>query len=59
MLAAIERAAASPTPGRPAGRGRADAAPRPPTTPPAKARQDERLRQTIARRLKDAQNTAC
>jgi 2-oxoglutarate dehydrogenase E2 component (dihydrolipoamide succinyltransferase) len=59
MLAAIERAAAQPTPvATPA----AAIAVRAPTPPDDAAREERvrmtRLRQTIARRLKDAQNTA-
>jgi 2-oxoglutarate dehydrogenase E2 component (dihydrolipoamide succinyltransferase) len=59
MLAAIERAAAQPTPvAAPA----ASAQLRAPSTPDDAAREERvrmtRLRQTIARRLKDAQNTA-
>jgi 2-oxoglutarate dehydrogenase E2 component (dihydrolipoamide succinyltransferase) len=55
MLAAIERAASQPTPV-------ASAQLRAPSTPDDAAREERvrmtRLRQTIARRLKDAQNTA-
>jgi 2-oxoglutarate dehydrogenase E2 component (dihydrolipoamide succinyltransferase) len=55
MLAAIERAAAQPTPV-------ASAQLRAPSTPDDAAREERvrmtRLRQTIARRLKDAQNSA-
>src|ERR1700761_1717449 len=55
MLAAIERAAAQPTPA-------ASAQLRAPSTPDDAAREERvrmtRLRQTIARRLKDAQNSA-
>jgi 2-oxoglutarate dehydrogenase E2 component (dihydrolipoamide succinyltransferase) len=59
MLAAIERAAAQPTPvAAPA----ASAQVRAPSLPDDAAREERvrmtRLRQTIARRLKDAQNTA-
>jgi 2-oxoglutarate dehydrogenase E2 component (dihydrolipoamide succinyltransferase) len=59
MLAAIERAAAQPTPvAAPA----ASVQLRAPSTPDDAAREERvrmtRLRQTIARRLKDAQNTA-
>jgi len=59
MLAAIERAAAEPTPvPQPA----AAVAVRAPSAPDDAAREERvrmtRLRQTIARRLKDAQNTA-
>ena len=58
MMAAIERAAAQPTPVA-HGAGRRCARRRPPTTRRAKsACTMTRLRQTIARRLKDAQNTA-
>src|SRR5215469_5195478 len=57
MLAAIERAAAEPTPVTATA-----AALRAPTPPDDAAREERvrmtRLRQTIARRLKDAQNTA-
>jgi 2-oxoglutarate dehydrogenase E2 component (dihydrolipoamide succinyltransferase) len=59
MLAAIERAVAQPTPvGQPA----AAIHPRAPSPPDDAAREERvrmtRLRQTVARRLKDAQNTA-
>jgi 2-oxoglutarate dehydrogenase E2 component (dihydrolipoamide succinyltransferase) len=59
MLAAIERAAAQPTPvAQPAAAIQARA----PSSPDDAAREERvrmtRLRQTIARRLKDAQNTA-
>jgi 2-oxoglutarate dehydrogenase E2 component (dihydrolipoamide succinyltransferase) len=59
MLEAIERAAAQPTPvAQPAGAVQARA----PSPPDDAAREERvkmtRLRQTIARRLKDAQNTA-
>jgi 2-oxoglutarate dehydrogenase E2 component (dihydrolipoamide succinyltransferase) len=59
MLAAIERAAAQPTPvAQPAAAVQARA----PSPPDDAAREERvrmtRLRQTIARRLKDAQNTA-
>ena len=59
MLKAIERAAAAPTPvGQPA----ASVQVRAPSPPDDAAREERvrmsRLRQTIARRLKDAQNTA-
>jgi 2-oxoglutarate dehydrogenase E2 component (dihydrolipoamide succinyltransferase) len=60
MLAAIERAAAQPTP---VATSAAAAVQVRATTPPDDAAREERvrmtrLRQTIARRLKDAQNTA-
>ncbi len=58
MLAAIERAAAQPTPVAAPGAVQARA----PSPPDDAAREERvrmtRLRQTIARRLKDAQNTA-
>ncbi len=60
MLAAIERAASQPTPVVAAGRRRAGRVRR--RRPDDAAREERvkmtRLRQTIARRLKDAQNTA-
>src|SRR5215472_12463785 len=59
MLAAIERAAAAPTP---VAATAAAVQMRAPTPPDDAAREERvrmtRLRQTIARRLKDAQNTA-
>jgi 2-oxoglutarate dehydrogenase E2 component (dihydrolipoamide succinyltransferase) len=59
MLAAIERAAAAPTP---VATSAAALQMRAPTTPDDATREERvrmtRLRQTIARRLKDAQNTA-
>jgi len=59
MLAAIERAAATPTP---VAATAATVQMRAPTPPDDAAREERvrmtRLRQTIARRLKDAQNTA-
>jgi 2-oxoglutarate dehydrogenase E2 component (dihydrolipoamide succinyltransferase) len=59
MLAAIERAAAQPTP---AAQPAAAIQARAPSPPDDAAREERvrmtRLRQTIARRLKDAQNTA-
>jgi 2-oxoglutarate dehydrogenase E2 component (dihydrolipoamide succinyltransferase) len=59
MLAAIERAAAAPTP---VAATAATVQMRAPTPPDDAAREERvrmtRLRQTIARRLKDAQNTA-
>ncbi len=59
MLAAIERAAAAPTP---VAQSAASIQVRAPAVPDDAAREERvkmsRLRQTIARRLKDAQNTA-
>ena len=59
MLAAIERAAAQPTPIAATAAAVQMRAPSPPTMPSREERVHmTRLRQTIARRLKDAQNTA-
>ncbi len=58
MMAAIERAAAEPTPGPPPPRADARARRRADDAAREERVQMTRLRQTIARRLKDAQNTA-
>ena len=59
MLAAIERAAAQPTPVATPAAAVQVRAPRPPDDAAREERVPmSRLRQTIARRLKDAQNTA-
>jgi 2-oxoglutarate dehydrogenase E2 component (dihydrolipoamide succinyltransferase) len=59
MLAAIERAAAAPTPVAQASPGMQLRAPSPPDDAAREERvKMTRLRQTIARRLKEAQNTA-
>src|SRR5207247_8792080 len=59
MLAAIERAAAAPTPVAQALPGTRLRAPSPPDDAAREERvKMTRLRQTIARRLKEAQNTA-